>query len=157
LLLFLLSLLSKAMAASLPLVLILTDYFKGRKINVKSILEKLPFFLLAFIFGVVAVMAQKTSIAVEDIANFTLLQRSIFACYGFISYLYKIIVPLNLSAFYSYPIKGGEDTPAQYYVYLLLFLAIASFVFYTYAFQKKYFSELVFLLLLFPWYCKYCL
>ncbi|HMK19500.1 MAG TPA: tetratricopeptide repeat protein [Chitinophagaceae bacterium] len=139
LLLFLLSLLSKAMAVSLPLVLILTDYFKGRKINAKSILDKLPFFLLAIILGAVAVMAQKTSIAVEDIANFTLLQRIIFACYGFISYLYKIIIPLNLSAFYSYPIKGGDSIPAQYYVYLLLFLAVASFAFYSLRFSKKIF------------------
>ena len=46
LILFLLSLLSKAMAVSLPLVLLLTDYFKGRKLNAKAWLEKIPFFAL---------------------------------------------------------------------------------------------------------------
>src|SRR6187549_2618519 len=82
LLLFFLSLLSKAMAASLPAVLILTDYFKGRKINTKTLLEKLPFILLSIGFGIVAVWAQKSSGATEVI-NFDLLQRIVFACYGF--------------------------------------------------------------------------
>ena len=61
LLLFLLSLLSKATAASLPLLLLLTDYYKDRKINFKIILEKVPFFVLSVIFGIVAVAAQKAT------------------------------------------------------------------------------------------------
>ncbi|HET6767293.1 MAG TPA: glycosyltransferase family 39 protein, partial [Chitinophagaceae bacterium] len=61
LLLFCLSLLSKAMAASLPVVMLLTDYFKGRKINAKTLLEKGPFILLSIGFGIVAIWAQKSS------------------------------------------------------------------------------------------------
>src|ERR1043165_1538299 len=57
LLLFLLSLLSKAMAVSLPLILLLTDYFKGRKLNVKTWLEKIPFFALSILFGIIAILA----------------------------------------------------------------------------------------------------
>ena len=54
--LFLLSLLSKAMAASLPVLLLVTDYFKGYKINTKSIMDKVPYFILALIFGIVAII-----------------------------------------------------------------------------------------------------
>jgi len=137
-LLFLVSLLSKAMAASLPLVLILTDYFKGRKINLKTLSEKIPFFLLAIAFGIVAVIAQKSSGA-ADVIDFSFPQRILFACYGFISYLFKLIFPLNLSAYYPYPINSGENIPVQYYIYLILFLALIVSVYYSLRFTKKIF------------------
>jgi len=139
LLLFMVSLLSKAMAASLPVVLMLTDYFKGRKINKKTIFEKVPFFLLATAFGVVAVIAQKSSGAISDIEIFTLPQRLVFAAYGFITYLWKLILPLHLSAFYPYPIKSGGDIPILYYSYALFFLALAVYVIYSLRFSKKIF------------------
>jgi len=41
-----LSMLAKPMALSLPLILLLLDWFKGRKIGLKAILEKLPIFIL---------------------------------------------------------------------------------------------------------------
>jgi 4-amino-4-deoxy-L-arabinose transferase-like glycosyltransferase len=112
LILFSVSLLSKAMAASLPVLLILTDYFKGRKINVKTLLDKAPFFLLSIIFGIVAIWAQQSSGATEVI-HFSFLQRIIFACYGFITYLVQLIFPLNLSAYYPYPVRSGESIPGQ--------------------------------------------
>jgi protein O-mannosyl-transferase len=138
LLLFLLSLLSKAMAASLPLVLILTDYFKGRKINLKTLSEKIPFFLLAIIFGIVALMAQKSSGA-ADIIDFSFPQRILFACYGIIGYLYKLVLPLNLSAYYPYPIASGENIPLQYYIFPVLVIALIGAVFYSLRFTKKIF------------------
>lgn len=138
LLLFLASILSKAMAASLPLVLILTDYFKGRKINLKTLSEKAPFFLLAIVFGIVAIVAQKSSGAAEVI-DFTFPQRIVFACYGFITYLFKLVLPLHLSAYYPYPINGGENIPLQYYSYLILLAGLAVAVFYSLRFTKKIF------------------
>ncbi|MGA2824073.1 MAG: phospholipid carrier-dependent glycosyltransferase, partial [Bacteroidales bacterium] len=125
--LFLVSLLSKAMAVSLPVVLILTDYFKGRKINIKTLLEKVPFFLLAFVIGVLAILAQKSSAAIQDMAIYTFPQRIVFACYGFITYLFKLLLPLNLSAYYPYPGKNGVDIPIQYYAYIIFFLGLAAF------------------------------
>jgi protein O-mannosyl-transferase len=139
LLLFLVSLLSKAMAASLPVVLLLTDYFKGRTINKKTIIEKVPFFLLAIAFGVVAVIAQKSSGAISDVEIFTFPQRLVFASYGFITYLSKLILPWHLSAFYPYPIKSGEDIPVIYYAYALSFLALVVYVIYSLRFSKKIF------------------
>ena len=46
LVLFFCSLLSKGMAVSFPLVLLLADYFRGRKFDSKTLMEKLPFFIL---------------------------------------------------------------------------------------------------------------
>jgi protein O-mannosyl-transferase len=134
LLLFLVSLLSKAMAASLPLVLVLTDYFKGRKIDKKTLFEKVPFFLLALTFGVLAVLAQKSSDSIQAETIFSFPQRLVFAAYGFISYLFKLVLPLNHSSFYPYP-SGG--IPVLFYAYLLLFLGLAFWVVYSHRFSRK--------------------
>jgi len=138
LLLFCLSLLSKAMAVSLPVVLILTDYFKGRKINRMVLLEKLPFILLSIGFGIVAVWAQRSSGATE-VVNFDFLQRIVFACYGFITYIVQLFFPLHLSAYYPYPIKSTESMPAQYYIYPIIFAGLIVAVFYSLRFTKKFF------------------
>src|SRR4030095_1705332 len=144
LLLFLFSLLSKAMAASLPVVLLLIDYFKRRKIAGRVIVEKIPFFLLAVIFGVVAVFAQQISEAVQEISTYTFLQRIVFACYGFINYLWKLILPFNQSVFYPYPIKGGTALPSYYYLYPILLIAIAALIIYSRKFSNKIFFAIAF-------------
>jgi tetratricopeptide (TPR) repeat protein len=143
LLLFSASLLSKAMAASLPVILVLTDYFKERKINRKTLLEKAPFFLLAITLGVIAVFAQGDSVATQDL-GFSVFQRIVFACYGFITYLAKLLLPINLSAFYPYPILNSGVIPLEYYVYVLFVLGIAVYVFYSLRFSKKIFFSLGF-------------
>ncbi len=153
LLFFLFSLLSKAMAVSLPVLLVLTDFFKGRKMNLKVWIEKVPFLVLAIIFGVVAVLAQQSSEAILDISIYSIPQRIVFACYGFITYLWKSILPLYQSAFYPYPIKSGESLDIQFYIYPLVLLALLTFVIYSRRFTKKiifglgFFAITVFLVL----------
>ena len=49
--LFVLSCLSKAMAVPLPFVLLLMDFYYQRKINFKTISEKIPFLFLAIWIG----------------------------------------------------------------------------------------------------------
>ena len=160
LLLFLLSLLSKGMAASLPLVFILTDYFihnnpkKNIKfLNAKSLLEKIPFFTLSLVFGILSVLAQQARGAIHDITVIPFFQRIIVACYGFISYLIKIFLPIDLCAFYPYP----YSIPLYYYVYVLLFIALVIFVVYSIRFSKKimfgigfFFAALLLVLQLLP-------
>ncbi len=102
LLLFLFSLLSKAMAASLPLVLILLDYLAKRKWSLRIVIEKLPFFLFAIILGIVAVKIQSQSGAITNM-TFPMSNRILHVFYGFVMYIVKIIVPSGLSAFYPYP------------------------------------------------------
>ncbi len=152
LLLFLLSLLSKAMAASLPMVLLLTDYFSGRKLNARIWFEKIPFFLLAIGLGLVAVVAQRTAGATEMMV-FPFQERIVYASYGFINYLYKLIFPWQLSAYYPYPVSPGEKIPVMYYAFLIALILILAAVLYSIRFSKKiifgvgFFSITVFLVL----------
>lgn len=122
---FLLALLSKAMAVSLPLVLLLTDYFKERKLTRQTVLEKLPFFALAIVFGIVAVMAQKSLGATESTV-FPWPQRFLFAGYAYLTYLVKLLFPFQLSSYYPYPVKPGASIPLLYYFYLPFVLALTA-------------------------------
>jgi len=122
LLFFIFSLLSKGMAVSLAPTLILVDYFYERNIKSgKVILEKIPFFLLALIFGILAVYAQSLGHDTERIPDYNLFKRLIFAGYGCSQYLLKLLWPYDLVAFYPYP-KGGIP-----YYYFVSFLAVTGF------------------------------
>ena len=122
LLLFTMSLLSKGQAVTLPVVLVLIDWLNKRTFNAKALLEKVPFFLMALVFGVIAVLAQQESKAIQDIPDYTFLHRVLFAGYALFTYVWKFFVPVNLSAFYPYPIKG--TMPAQYIVGLVVSIGL---------------------------------
>lgn len=101
--LFTLSVLSKPAAVVFPVLLLLIDYFKNRPLRVKMLVEKIPFFILALIMGLMTVSVQSGEDAVGDFAYYTLAQRFMLASYGFITYLAKLVVPVHLCSFYPYP------------------------------------------------------
>jgi Flp pilus assembly protein TadD len=110
------SVLSKAMAVVLPIVLLLIDRYQGKKITVRSLLEKLPFFILSIIFGIIALQIQsKESIASYE--TFSLFQRLCFGFYGYFMYILKLFFPFDLSSFYPYPTSGRDIAfPASVFV-----------------------------------------
>ncbi len=130
--LFILSILSKATAVVLPLILLLLDYWKGRDLlNKTTIIEKIPFFALSLFFGLMAVSVQgggdfgglltlfgEKSNALGDFNVFTLTQRFQFACYGFINYMFKFFNPSEICAFYPYP-KSNNLSLSQGILYPL--------------------------------------
>lgn len=129
LLLFLLSILSKAMAVVLPLILLLTDYYTGRKFNKYVLLEKVPFFILSLIFGLLASKVQSGAIAAID--TFTWLQRLSFASYGMVNYIIKLFVPVNLSCFYPYPNLINGHLPIVFYIVPFIALALLVLTFFS--------------------------
>ncbi|MEI6681691.1 MAG: tetratricopeptide repeat protein [Bacteroidota bacterium] len=117
-LLFLASLFSKPAAVVFPLVLLAVDYFKERKLTKRLIFEKIPFFILAFLFGAITFLIQSHK-GVAGIHVFNLFQRFLFACYGFVMYQFKILVPLGLSPFYPLPLVNPSGTlPVIFYLTL---------------------------------------
>ena len=132
--LFLFSLLSKGQAVSLSVVLLLVDYLLRRDFNVKLWLEKAPFLALSLIFGIVAIVAQKATGAVQENVGFTSIDRICFASYGLLVYIGKMLVPAKLSNFYPYPYKDNNMLPADFYVYP--FLALAFLVLLYFLFKK---------------------
>ena len=133
LLLFLLACLSKGQAVTFGFSIILVDIFIGRKwTSLKIILEKVPFFLIAFIFGIIAIKAQEGADA-TIMANFPIHQRFAFASYGLVMYIVKLVLPLSLSSYYPYPIVSDfGEVPLMYWLciipaFILLCVWVLSF------------------------------
>lgn len=127
--LFILGVLSKAMAVTLPLALFTIDYFLNRPFSKKTVLEKVPFFVVSFVFGFIAIEAQKTLGAIGSDQHRSILEHIIFSSYGLITYLWKLFLPINLSSFYTYPLKENGMYPLIYYVSPLLVLAFLFMVY----------------------------
>jgi len=113
-LLFLLSVLSKPAAVVFPLALLLIDLYTQRRANAWLWLEKLPFFIVSLIFGIVNIKAQQADHLIHDYFPFT--QRLLFASYSLLTYIMKLFFPVNLSIFYPYPTATNGDLPAEYYI-----------------------------------------
>lgn len=112
---FVLSLLSKAMAVTLPLALLAIDFAMHRRWRWREqLVEKGPFFLLALGFGVLAVIAQRAEGAVQEVARFPLHERVLIATHALVSYVVRGVAPVHLSAFYPYPVKSGGSLPIEY-------------------------------------------
>ncbi|MEI7594222.1 MAG: tetratricopeptide repeat protein [Bacteroidota bacterium] len=129
---FLLSLLSKSAAVSLPGVLILFDLYFKRKFDIKYVLDKLPFFILSLLFGVLAVKSQAKAGAIQDLEPmFSVLDRFFLASYATMQYLIKFFVPIGLSAMHPYPQltpSGGFEM--EYYIApIVVFVFLAAVLF----------------------------
>lgn len=108
--LFVLSLLSKPAAVVLPVLLLLFDYYHGRKLSWRTIGEKLPFFVLSVLFGLLAVKIQSKS-AISHFELSMTLERLCFGFYGFSAYIWKLVAPVNLSALHPYPLHLHGKLP----------------------------------------------
>lgn len=143
LLFFLLSLLSKILAMSLPLVLLAIDYYKGRGFNKTAVINKIPYLALAVAFVIFSIF----SVSTADYSSFTfstnILHNLFLFFYAIIFYVNKALAPLSLSARYSTAIPAVFPTLA---FHLILFSA-AAFVFYR--IKKSLNRESVFSLLFF--------
>jgi Tfp pilus assembly protein PilF len=107
LLCFVLSLLSKPMALSFPLVLLIIDWYPSRRLTSASVrrllAEKIPLFLLGLGLATVTVLAQRASGAFRPLAEVTLQTRVLVASKAAVLYLVKTVLPTGLLPFYSYP------------------------------------------------------
>lgn len=146
LLAFLLSLLSKAMAVTLPVIMLLIDYFRSQKMETKVWLEKIPFFILSLVFGIIALKVQSEG-AIAKFETFTVFQRIMFASYGAIMYIVKLFVPYKLSAFYPYPTLDTKgNIPGFFYAAPFIFLALCALVFWSLKKTKLLFFAFAFYL-----------
>ena len=128
LVLFLLSLLSKGMAVTLPVALLLIDSYLERRVTLRqTMLEKAPFLALALGFGIAAVVVQKATGAIAATPPYPLYGRLLVACHGVVAYVVAAVFPVGLSAFYPYPLGGR--IPAAFYAAPLIVAGLVLCVF----------------------------
>jgi protein O-mannosyl-transferase len=143
--------LSKAMAVVLPLCLLLVDYYLGKNLSVtKNFLVKLPYFIIALAVGLLAIHIQnggnlgglihKTLADVALHNKLAMSDKILYAAYGFLTYIAKVLVPIHLHNFYPFPPNSSKY--AFYIVIILALLATA------YLLRKKH-KDVVFGLLFF--------
>ena len=129
LLLGVLSLFSKIQAVALPLSMFAFDYLAGRDFWQPRVwLEKVPFFALSLVFGLVGIHFvgiaggfEKT--VYDEQAGYL---RPFFGTYSLCLYLVRVFLPLHLSTFNPYPKLTA--VPITYYLSPLPLAAIAYWV-----------------------------
>jgi tetratricopeptide (TPR) repeat protein len=126
---FILSLFCKVQAVTLPLVLMLFDYFLNRKKINLLIFEKLPFVILSVVFTLIAFKNSETFtyFTYSKLHSYTSFDHIFLIGRAIFFYLQKFLVPVNLSAIYVFPVKSNNWLPYEYYIYSSL-VVILSFI-----------------------------
>ncbi len=125
---FILSLFSKGQAVVLPLVFLAIDYYLKRKIDKRMIIEKIPFFILSAIFGVIAIKAQVAESAINsDLADKSKILFT--SSYGLFLYIFKAILPIGLSGAHPYPKADAGGIAALLYVAPAIILGLLFLVY----------------------------
>lgn len=110
---FVLSVLSKPAAIVLPVVLLLIDFYRERKFDKWTWIEKIPYFIVSVIFGIIAIKAQRADNLLHN--DYALTDKLFFASHSMLVYIYKFFLPVNLAMFYPYP-KPEAGLPLLYYL-----------------------------------------
>lgn len=148
---FLLALLAKPTALTLPFVLLLFDFLQRRKNFKGALLDTVPFFALTIVFTVINAYAHYLDPSPRPILAPGLIDGFLNAFYAIFFYLKKIFLPFKLSCVYAYPVKTGGHYLAQFYLSIaaVITLALAA-VFARKRSRKIIFGCLFFLVTLLP-------
>jgi len=105
---FTLALLSKPMAVTLPVCLLMLDWYPLKRIRSFrtfriAFVEKVPFFALSLASSILTILAQAAGGSIVPIEYAPVSTRMLVASKALVVYLGKMMVPLNLVPFYPYP------------------------------------------------------
>lgn len=126
--LLLLSLLSKPSAVVFPFIYVLIDWYKSRKLELR--MPYLPYFLLAFIFVVLALIYKDV-----DPVQYSLFDRIVLSSQALLLYLFKSIAPINLSNVYALP--NNEGGVFSLWVYLSVPILLSGIIYIWKAFKRN--------------------
>src|ERR1700677_2308079 len=107
-----LGLMSKPTLVTIPLVLLLLDYWPLRRFppfSAKLVVEKIPFAVLTLASSIITCLGQKQVGAIISLAQFSILARIASAPLAYVAYLAKNFWPVRLAAFYPHPpLEAGQ-------------------------------------------------
>jgi tetratricopeptide (TPR) repeat protein len=144
--LFILSLLSKSMAVTLPFILLIHDYLLDRKFDKKTLIEKIPFLFFALTFGIIALFSKDPTGKISQRSSVTFFENILIVSDILVSYLSKLILPNKLSCLYP-PVKLG--TYSWVYLLAMAIIFIGGIILSRYN-KKIIFGLLFFLITLLP-------
>ncbi len=131
---FVLALMSKPMAVTLPVMLVILDIYpfqrlsfrRGIKARKKVIIEKVPFFFFSLVSSILTITAQHAGGAIKSIEAYPLSVRIGVAIKGVCFYLAKMVYPSGLSPLYPHP-KSISFLSFEYLFSIMLLVAISVF------------------------------
>jgi protein O-mannosyl-transferase len=140
--LFVLGLMAKPMLVSFPFILLALDIWPLRRWKLWQIddpkgfapeskatkgilLEKVPLFLIAAIFSLIAVFSQGAAKNISNSEALPFFSRVTNAIVGYVLYLEKLFVPTNLAVFYPHPGHWRLSVVATSALLLFLITAVA--------------------------------
>jgi len=131
---FLFGFMAKPMIVTLPVMLLLLDYWPFRIIErsrdmIALISEKKFLFLLTAAFCAVTYMAQQTGDAILDVSQMPLGDRLHTAVYAYSEYIFKLFWPVNLTPIYPPLFDGLSSTSFVLRIVFLLGLTVCCFYF----------------------------
>lgn len=142
---FILAALSKPDAVTLSPVLLLIDYYKGRKEGWNMLKEKIPFFAISLVFGLLTFYTHY--ITKDEIfhvkVHYTPFNQLLVTNYSVVFYINKLLVPLQLTGINPYPI-ADPDLPLKYYLSLGVLPLVGLFVYKAGKFRKEVIFGLLF-------------
>ncbi len=145
------SFLAKPMGVMLPFLLILLDWYRGRRWDRGALVDKLPYLAIAFFFGAYNVFLHLQIGKMKQLFGSLPGESFLVACHGILFYLAKLFWPVNLSAYYLNPVRENVFLPIVYY---LAPLAVGALLIATVTSLHKtkhvVFGVLFFLISLFP-------
>jgi len=136
---FLLSLLAKAMSVMLAPVLVILDYYPLKRVSGgvlcyfrpasrRILLEKVPFFFLSLVFGLMAVRGQVLEATRLEAAPLPVAERIGVVFYGILFYLRKTLFPDWFAPFYGIPYELRSSNPWVYLSPVAVILITAALV-----------------------------
>ncbi len=147
---FVLSMLSKLVGVSLPLVLLLIDYLQKRPFDKKAIIEKIPFFAVSAIFALDTIYMYDTMEQLGSIKPLTTFETALLAAKNLFAYIRLTVWPANLSTIYPYPDSVSITDPA-FFAPVILLLVCAALVVYSIKHTRLVaFSALFFIVTILP-------
>jgi hypothetical protein len=99
------------MLVTLPFVLLLLDYWPLERLEKRTVAEKWRFFVVAFVFAIVAYISQSRTAGVKLPAEYGPARIPLTLCHNIIFYLWKIVWPVDLSPYYPFPKPLGLSNP----------------------------------------------
>lgn len=107
---FIMALMSKPMAISLPIVLLILDFYPLKRLRISEIrnskqvlIEKIPFFVLSLLSAIITIWVHRISGLLQTFEDIPPLVRFFAAMRAYIFYLFKMVLPVNLVPIYPYP------------------------------------------------------
>jgi tetratricopeptide (TPR) repeat protein len=123
------SLLSKALGIMLPFVLLILDLYPLGRLNRagarRVLLEKVPYFLLSLVDGIIMIRVASHYNAMQPAAGYSITERVAQAAYGLCFYLWKTIVPVGLIPLHRIDVPLNPVEP-RFIVSMLAVVAVSA-------------------------------